>query len=177
MDSLVSFNAIAVGVAVALLPGSPALAASPAPGWSSRTAASFECAQLARTAPQTGAVAGTTDGVFGSFAPGDVITLTVGLGTATSSSVTIVGDSDGDPFLAGPLIGPGSISYTVTGPLPAGAVGIGYYVNSTTPQNGTVNVQIACQDTPRVVPTWSPFAAGITITLLGLAGWRRRRGG
>ena len=130
------------------------------------------CQQL--NFPPTSATTGSTSGVLGSFAPGDHVTLTVALITATTSSVGIVGSPAGTPVLAGPLIGAGSISYDVTGPLPAGAGGIGFFVNSVSPSDTTITVSMSCTEG---VPVWPPvmFAlAAVTMLGAGVLSLRRR---
>lgn len=92
--------------------------------------------------------------------------------------MAIVGNSTGTPVLAGPLTGAGTLSYTVNGPLPAGSIGIGYYVTSTTPQDGTVTVAISCADAPKIVPAWGPLGAGlatVAAAMIGALALRRRR--
>ncbi|TAG47042.1 MAG: hypothetical protein EAZ30_10685 [Betaproteobacteria bacterium] len=102
-----------------------------------------------------------------------MFTLTVSLGTATSSSVSIVGNSSGVPVLAGPLVGAGTLTYLVNGPLPA----VGYFVNTTTPTGGTVNVSIACADAPPTsVPVGSPLSMALgALALIGFGAFRLRR--
>lgn len=163
---------------LAALPLTTSLAAG---GWSSNpsVAASSSCNSLNTFGTATGVTGNGTNGQPGTFSVGDSVTLTVTMGTATSSSVSIVGNSTGTPVLAGPLVGAGSISYKVTGPLPSGSIGIGYFANSTTPTNGTVNVTITCGDAPSApIPVWSPVAMGaaaLGLLSFGLLRLRRRR--
>lgn len=172
-------NALIVASAAALvvLPTTAPLAAGG--GWTSSpsTAASASCNSLNGFGTQTGVVTGGTNGQVGTFLPGDTVSLTVALGTATTSNVTIVGNGNGTPVLAGPLVGAGTISYNVTGALPSGSVGIGFFVNSTAPANGTVNVTISCKDAPVApVPVWSSISMmTVTMGLLGFGLLRLRR--
>jgi len=164
-------------VALTLLP--LALASAAGPSWTSASSPSASAACNALNFPAVSSTTGSTNGIVGAFAPGDRVTLTVTLGTATSSSVSIVGNSTGTPVLAGPLVGAGSISYVATNALPAGSIGIGYFVNSTTPAQSTVNVAMACADgPPPVVPVWAPVTgvlAALALFGLGAARLRRRR--
>ncbi len=163
---------------LAALPMTTSLAAG---GWSSNpsVAASGACGTLNALGTTTGVAVNGTNGVGGTFTSGDYATVTVTMGTATSSNVTIVGNSTGTPVLAGPLVGAGSISYKVTGPLPSGSIGIGWFVNSTTPANGTVNVTVTCGDAPvPPIPVWSTAslgAAALGLLGFGLLRLRRRR--
>jgi hypothetical protein len=91
---------------------------------------------------------GENDGIPGPFNTGDVVIISVSLGSATSGTFRIVGDPAGSITLAGPQSIPGTLTYTVTGALPAGSSGIGVNIDSA---NGTVNVTAACQG-PDSVP-------------------------
>jgi hypothetical protein len=91
--------------------------------------------------------AGGTNGIVGPFASGDHVTITVTFGTATAATFSIVGSGLGTPVLAGPSNAPGKLSYTVTGALPPGSLGIGFFIHSA---NGTVNVTATCGDAPTV---------------------------
>ncbi len=170
-----SLTGVALACAVAMGGGGATAATG---GWGAQPAASAACQTLNAFPPSTGA-AGTTNGnPTLAFVPGDRVSISVTMGTATSSSVSIVGNSTGTPVLAGPLTGPGTLSYTVNGPLPAGSIGIGFYVNSTTPQGGTVTVAISCADAPSIVPAWGPLGAGLVTfaaAMIGALTLRRRR--
>ena len=118
---------------------------------------------------------GGTNGQFGSFSHGDVITVTVGLAGASSASFRIVGDPSGLVTLAGPSTVPGTLTYTVTGSLPSGSGGIGYYIDSVNGQ--AVTVGGSCRDAPRTVPAWTAgvgLGVSMALGLIGLAAWRRR---
>ena len=177
MSKVATRTQLAAALALTLLPFTLSSAAG---AWTAAPslAASASCNQLNSFGTATG-TDGSTNGQPGAFQLGDRVTLTVTLGTATTSNVTIVGNSTGTPVLAGPLIGAGTISYDVPAVLPAGSIGIGYFVNSTTPTQSTVNVTIACADGPsRAVPVWAPLTG--VIAALGLLGFgvarlRRRR--
>jgi hypothetical protein len=106
-------------------------------------AASLDCNDIGGLSGVYGS--GAFLGIVGTFAPGDYAVFTVTLNTATMGSFSIIGDADLDPVLAGPTSIPGTLTYTVTGPLPSGAVGIGFYINSA---DGLVNVRSA-QRSPR----------------------------
>lgn len=110
---------------------------SPAPA----LAASADCGQIPSISGTYGS--GDTNGWIGTFAPGDYVVMTVTLGTATTGSFRIVGSPAGTPTLAGPSPIPGTLSYTVTGPLPPGSIGIGFFIDSA---DGTVNVAVSCGD-------------------------------
>lgn len=170
-----SLTGVALACAVAVSGGGASAATG---GWGTQVSASAAC-QATNTLPIGSGSTGLTNGnPTLSFAPGDRVSISVTMGTATSSSVSIVGNSTGTPVLAGPLTGPGTLSYTVTGPLPAGSIGIGYYVNSTTPTGGTVTVAISCADAPSMVPAWGPLGAGMVTfaaALMGVLTLRRRR--
>lgn len=107
-------------------------------------AASADCQNVSAI---SGLYAGTgsTNGIPGSFAPGDTVTITVTLGAATTGSFRIVGNSTGSVTLAGPTSIPGTLTYTVTGTLPVGSIGIGFYIDAA---DGSVNVSASCTDAP-----------------------------
>lgn len=114
---------VALACAVAMSVGGATAATG---GWGAQAAASAVC-QSANSFPVYTGATGLTAGIGSTaFVTGDRVSITVELGTATSSSVAIVGNSTGTPVLAGPLTGAGTLSYTVNGPLPAGSIGIGY---------------------------------------------------
>ena len=83
---------------------------------------------------------------------------------------------DGYAGFGWPLTGP-TLSYTVNGPLPAGSIGIGFYVNSTTPQGGTVTVAISLRrravDSAGVGTAWRRLA--LSPRMIGALTLRRRR--
>jgi len=95
--------------------------------------------------------AGATNGIGGTFANGDSVTITATLGTATAATFRIVGDPSGTVTLAGPAGVPATLTYTVT-VLPVGAIGIGYLIDTA---NGTVNISASCTNVPIFVPTTS----------------------
>jgi hypothetical protein len=107
-----------------------------------------QISSLSGTAPG----AGSTNGVVGVFAPGDTVTITATLGTATAATFRIVGNSTGSPGLAGPAAVPATLTYTVTGPLPAGSIGIGYFIDTA---DGSVVIAASCVNVPIVIPTTS----------------------
>jgi len=112
---------------------------------------------------------GATNGRVGAFAPGDFVTISATLGTATAATYRIVDNGSGLPTstLAGPSAVPGSLSYSVTGPLPAGAQGIGFFIDSA---NGTVNIAASCSAAVGAVPTLSQWNLAALALLTALAG-------
>jgi hypothetical protein len=172
---LCGFAAVAaLAGASALLPvGAASAAWERAPGG---LAASTDCqaiSSISGTYPGTGA----TNGQVGTFAPGDFVTISATLGTATTATYRIVDNASGAPSstLAGPSGVPGSLSYTVTGPLPAGSIGIGFFIDSA---NGTVNIAASCSGAVGVVPTlsqWNLVALAVLAALAGLGALRLRR--
>lgn len=150
----------------ALLPAGAGLAAwETAPGV---LATSTDCQAISSiSGSYTGT--GATNGHIGTFAPGDFVTISATLGTATAASYRIVDNSTGSPTstLAGPSGVPGSLSYTVTGPLPAGAIGIGFYIDSA---NGSVNIAASCGGAAGPVPTLSQWNLVVLALLTALAG-------
>lgn len=132
------------------------------------------CGQIASISGTAGG-AGDTDGIPGIFFPGDTVTITATLGTATAATFRIVGNSTGIPGLAGPAAVPATLTYTVTGGLPAGSIGIGYYIDTA---NGTVNITASCVNVPIQVPTTSNWVlAAMALLLAGSTALylRRRR--
>ncbi len=111
--------------------------------------------------------AGATNGIAGTYLPGDTVHIAATFGTADAATFRIVGDPAGTVTLAGPLAVPGSLSFTVTGPLPAGAIGIGYFINTA---NGTVNIAASCSNTT-AVPTLSEWSELLLVLALLAAGW------
>lgn len=107
--------------------------------------------------------AGATNGITGIFLPGDSVTIAATLGTATAATFRIVGEPAGVVTLAGPAAVPGTLSYTVTGPLLPPAIGIGYYIDTA---NGTVNITASCVNVPIQVPTTSNWALAVIALLL-----------
>ncbi len=117
-------------------------------------------------------------GQNGTFAVGDRITLTATLPVGTTAGAfRIVGDPGGVVTLAGPANAPATLVYSVTGPLPAGSVGIGVRIDAVTGQS--VTIQGSCVNVPATVPAWSLLSAvttGGAVALIGLmAGFRRSR--
>jgi hypothetical protein len=148
------------------------LHAATASGWSSGTAvaASANCqvlnAQLAAGSVQP--PNSSNIGVGGTFAPGDLITVNAGLAGATAGTFRIVADPAGVVTLAGPANAPGTLSYLVTGPLPAGAIGIGVRIDTVNGQALTIGG--SCTDAPRNVPTANGYAVLFGALLLMLSG-------
>lgn len=121
----------------------------------------------------TGLTAPTTNGNFGTLNAGAVVTMTTTLGTATTGTFRIVGDPGGVVTLAGPATIPSTLTYVGTGTLPAGSVGVGYYIDTS---NGTVNITASCAYSSEPVPTLSTYALFATMLLLAtFAVWRLRR--
>jgi hypothetical protein len=116
--------------------------ASPA---SRAKAASDTCASIAGISGVYNS--GDTNGTFGTINAGEVVSVTISLGTATTGSFRIVGDPAGAITLGGPGAIPGTLTFS--GTLPSGAVGIGFFIDSA---NGTVIVTASCSggDEPRV---------------------------
>ncbi len=115
----------------------------------------------------TATTTGDTNGIPGVFFPGDTITISGALGTATAASFHIAGNSTGIPILAGPANAPVTLTYTVPGSgLPPGSIGVGWYVDST---NGTLVITASCVNVPPApVPTMSSW--GLAVLALMLAG-------
>lgn len=135
-----------------------------------QSAACLQIPQISGTASGAGA----TSGIPGVFSPGERVTISATLGTATAATYRIVGEPAGAVTLAGPANVPGSLSYTVTGPLPPPSIGIGWFLDTT---NGTVNITATCALAPvEPVPTLSTYGLVATMLLLvAFAGWRTRR--
>jgi hypothetical protein len=112
----------------------------------SATAGSLECANFSSIVSGSFSGAGFTNGEFGSFAPGDLITISASLGTATTGTFRIVGDPSGAVTLGGPAGLPGVLTYAVTGPLPSGSAGIGYFID-TADGSGTISASCAADFT------------------------------
>src|SRR5208282_4477044 len=91
--------ALLFALAGILLPLSQAQAA-----WVQAEGISNTCAAFGTDVPPaTGLVTGSTNGeVSSTFSAGDYITISATLGTATSGSFAIVGNSTGSPVLSGP---------------------------------------------------------------------------
>ena len=123
---------------------------------------------------QTGLIAGSTNGVVGAtLAQGEVITMTATLGTATDGTFRIVADAGGAITLAGPSPIPGTLRFGGV-PLPAGAQGIGYLIDTAT--GGTVNITASCA--LLAIPTLSEnmvMLLGAMLLLTGAAVLVRRR--
>jgi len=131
------------------------------------------CAQIAALTA-TGLVAGATNGVTGTPPPGQQVTMSATLGTATAGTFRIVGDPPGTVTYAGPTAIPGTLNYTTTATLPPGAIGVGYLIDSAT--GGTVNLTASCA--PAQVPatsTSSLLAMAALLLLLGAARLYARR--
>lgn len=148
----------------------------PASGHTLKAGSAF-CTQFNNQfSPPVDASSGDTNGDYGTFAPGEVITLTVAAGTSTGSSVSLVYDSDPTAVLAGPLSGPGTLTYTIPAVSPTG---MGYYVHSVTPDTSQIQVSMTCTAKPVTpVPVWGPLGGLLsTLALGGLAafGLRRKR--
>lgn len=111
--------------------------------------------------------AGATNGIPGTFTVGDTVQIGATFGTADAATFRIVGNSAGSVTLAGPLAVPGTLSYTVTGPLPAGSIGIGWFIDTA---NGTVNIAASCSNTTSV-PTLSEWNVLLLVLALLTAGW------
>jgi hypothetical protein len=109
-------------------------------------AASLDCHSIGLI-NGTYSVANYTAGWVGTFAPGDVITVSVELGTATSGSFRIVGNSEGTVTLEGPSSIPGTLSHIVTSVLPADSIGVGFFIDSS---DGTVEVTASCSTDERL---------------------------
>lgn len=131
---LVRFSRLlAVFCGVGALSLATALWAQPAPG--------DVCGSIGGLSA-TGLVTGDTNGVVGAtLASGEIITMSTTLGTATGGTFRIVADSGGTMTLAGPSPIPGTLRFS-GGPLPAGAEGIGYFIDTAT--GGTVNLTASC---------------------------------
>jgi hypothetical protein len=110
---------------------------------STAMAASAECDLVSLISGTYGS--GATDGILGAFAAGDTITIKVTLLTATSGAFRIVGNDAGSVTLAGPSSVPGTLTYTVTGSLPVGSIGVGFFIDAA---DGTVSVEASCTDAP-----------------------------
>jgi hypothetical protein len=146
-------------------------------GFSLGLAASSALAQSACAAISSisgvAAGAGATNGIPGTFLPGDTVQIAATFGTADAATFRIVGNSTGSPTLAGPIAVPGTLSYSVTGPLPAGSIGIGYFIDTA---NGTVNIAASCTNATSV-PTLAEWNVVLLALALLTAGWAviRRR--
>lgn len=117
-------------------------------------------------------------GRSGTFTVGDRITVTATLPAGTTAAAfRIVGDPNGVVTLAGPANAPATLVYNVTGPLPAGSVGIGVFIDAVTGQS--VTIQGSCVNIPSIIPAWSFLGAATTggaVALIGLmAAFRRSR--
>jgi hypothetical protein len=163
--------ALLLALAGFLLPLSQAQAAWVQPDISGACAA-FSSA----VPPATGLTTGSTNGEVATFNVGDYVTISAALGTATSGSFAIVSNATGTPVLSGPRSIPGTLNYLVTGPLPPGSIGIGYFIDSAT--GGTVNISAtSCGPEPNV-PTTSRvglFAMALVLFLIGLVAVARSR--
>lgn len=159
-------------LAGSLLPLSQAQAA-----WVQAEGISGACAVFsAAVPPATGLTTGSTNGEVGTFNAGDYVTISATLGTATSGTFTIVSNDTGTPVLAGPRSIPGTLNYLVTGPLPPGSIGIGYFIDSAT--GGTVNISATSCGLEPTVPTTSRvglFVMASLLFLIGLLAARRSR--
>jgi hypothetical protein len=153
----------AAGFAALVLAPSAGLAQVP-PGY---------CTQIA-SLTANGLVAGATNGIVGTPPPGLGITMTASLGTATAGTFRIVGDPAGTVTYAGPKAIPGTLTYTTTGSLPPGAIGVGFFIDTAT--GGTVNITAACSAVQ--VPTTSQnalIAMAALLLAIGTAVLYRRR--
>jgi hypothetical protein len=132
------------------------------------------CAQIA-SLTASGLAAGATNGIVGIPPAGQQVTMTATLGTASAGTFRIVGDPAGTVTFAGPTAIPGTLGYATTGTLPAGAIGVGYFID--TAVGGTVNVTASCGAIQ--VPTMSQWGLMLTSAILlalgGAALLRRRR--
>lgn len=164
MNRLIARAACAcAAAALAALAPSPGLAQVP-PNY---------CAQIASLST-TGLVAGATNGVTGTPPAGLHITMAATLGTATAGTFRIVGNPGGTVTYAGPSPIPGTLSYTTTGTLPPGAIGLGFLIDSAT--GGTVNITAQCDAVQ--VPTTSQnalIALAALLLAIGTAVLYRRR--
>jgi hypothetical protein len=155
-----------------LLPMSRAQAA-----WAQPEGVSGACALFSTTVPRaTGLTTGSTNGEVATFNAGDYVTISATLGTATSGTFAIVSNATGTPVLSGPRSIPGTLNYLVTGPLPPGSIGIGYFIDSAT--GGTVNISSTSCGPEPAVPTTSRvglFAMALVLFLIGLVAVGRSR--
>jgi hypothetical protein len=155
-----------------LLPLSQAQAAWVQPQGISGACAVFSSA----VPPATGLTTGSTNGEVATFNAGDYVTISATLGTATSGTFAIVSNATGTPVLSGPRSIPGTLNYLVTGPLPPGSIGIGYFIDSAT--GGTVNISATSCGPEPAVPTTSRlglFAMALALFLIGLVAVARSR--
>jgi hypothetical protein len=119
---------------------------------------------------------GATNGIPGIFLPGDTITISAALGTATAGVFRITGNFTGVPTLAGPANAPATLTYSVVGPLPPGSIGVGYFVDSA---NGTLIITASCTNVPFQIPATSTWGLAALALLIGgstLLYLRRRNG-
>jgi len=170
--ALLSLSALLVATVGVLLPVSQAQAV-----WAKPQDQSPACAEFSGSVPPaTGLTTGSTDGLPATFSTGAFITISATLGTATAGSFSIVGNGSGSPVLSGPTAIPGTLSYLVTGPLPAGSIGIGYYIDSAT--GGTVNISATSCVQEVSLPATNRtglFTLAFLLCLFGLVAVRKTR--
>ncbi len=137
-------------------------AASPAPNGSlpRNTCPGFSSLSSTFTA-----TAGKTDGIVGLPQVNDTYTISVsGPGTG---SFRIVGDGAGVVTYAGPTSVPGTLSYTVSNPVPpVGAAGVGFYFDS---GSGTVTLTATCS-TVSQLPSINTWGMSLMALLLAVGG-------
>jgi hypothetical protein len=115
-------------------------------------AASNDCADFSSlSGPRIGA---RIDGVSGTFEPGDFVTITITPIGNTTGTWRIINNGFGSVTFAGPASIPGTLTFLVTGPLPIGSDGIGFYVDSVGGDE-TYDVNATCTDAPAAGTTYT----------------------
>jgi hypothetical protein len=160
------------GIFISALVAGGALAASqPATGWTNAVsptpngATLSTCIRFSGLSTTLNAAAGATNGVFGAPQLNDSYTISVsGPGTG---SFRIVGDGSGVVTYAGPTSVPGTLSYTVSNPVPpVGAIGIGYYFDT---GSGTVTLTASCTKVSQL-PSINTWGMSLMALLLAVGG-------
>jgi hypothetical protein len=105
-------------------------------------AISSDCADMNTSYQYSGA---DLTGWGGAFAPGDFVTVTVTPIGNTTGTFKIISEGSGTIILAEPTSIPGTLTYLVTGPLPEGSEGIGFYIYDVS-GDGTWAVQVSCSE-------------------------------
>ncbi|QBB71129.1 hypothetical protein ELE36_12630 [Pseudolysobacter antarcticus] len=155
----------------ALVAGGALAASQPAVGWTNASptpnggSPQSTCAAFSSLSATFTAAPGATNGIIGLPQLNDSYTISVsGPGTG---SFRIVGDGAGVVTYAGPASVPGTLTYTVTNPVPpSGALGAGYYFDS---GSGTVTLTASC-GTVSQLPSISTWGMSLMALLLAVGG-------
>lgn len=156
----------------ALVAGGALAASQPTAGWINATSPAPNgtlprntCAGFSSLSSTFTAAAGATNGILGLPQVNDSYTVSVsGPGTG---SFRIVGDGIGTVTYAGPTGAPGTLTYTVSNPVPpVGAIGIGYYFDS---GSGTVTLTASCS-TVSQLPSINPWGMSLMALVLAVGG-------